>query len=298
MGRPSRFRAIRCCRTIGGKALDAILPLLELRQNSMSELENERIKFASKNIAIVASFNENLDEVKRIVQTINEVGYEVLVINNGSLTKAHGELSDTLNFFQRRNVGYDFGAYRDSMKLFAFPRNLILMNTSMIWDHRRLARIIHELTSLDLEGRVTYLTESLQGSRHGQSFFIHINVKEKEISKLKTFLLTKTKNWRFKRSAVRFGEKALFDFFKSVPEIQIEFLFPYKEVERSYMLLSQADSEAWIKSHLKKNVKLNPTQHLWPALKKLGFPGIKKTLIKNNPAKLGKIPVPESINQS
>jgi hypothetical protein len=293
VGRPSRFGAIRCYRTIGGKALDAILPLLEFKQNSMSELESGRIKSASKNIAIVASFNENVDEVRRIVQTINEVGYEVLVINNGSLTKAHGELYETQNFFERRNMGYDFGAYRDSMRLFEFPRNLILMNTSMIWDHRRLARIIHELTSLDLEGRVTYLTESLQGSRHGQSFFIHINVNKTEFSKLKTFLLTKTKNWRFKRSVVKFGEKALFDFFESVPEIQIEFLFPYKEVERSYMLLSEADSEAWIKSHLKKNVKLNPTQHLWPALKKLGFPGIKKTLIKNNPAKLEKIPIPE-----
>jgi hypothetical protein len=38
------------------------------------------------------------------------------------------------------------------------------------------------------------------------------------------------------------------------------------------------------------DVHLNPTQHLWPALDFLGFPGFKKSLLKKNPANLRKLP--------
>jgi len=290
MSRPSRFLFPRAIRSFVGRSIDTILPILEMIQTSDNQLSETGFKTGSTKVAVLATYKENRDEIEKYQKMFESCGYFLVVIENGASITASDLQNDKAKILARRNKGFDFGAYRDAMAVIGQPRSLILINTSMIWNFKLLSKLVKNLDSPIANNRVTYLTESLQGGRHGQSFFIHLNLDTDSISRLKDFFMQETKNWHFKRSAVKFGEKALFNFFRSNSNLKIEFLFPYEDVSDTYLELGEELTEAWIKQHLLAQVALNPTQHLWPSLSFLNFPGVKKTLISHNPAHLSKTP--------
>jgi hypothetical protein len=271
-------------------SLDFCLPILELFRSSNSKLEGKEIRFESENIAILAAYNEEPTVILSVKRMLAEVGFDCIVIFNCPESDDTKDFLVKSGFLVRRNVGFDFGAYRDSMQLIGKPTNLILMNTSMFWDLSLLKGIVNNLSQKNVQNTVTYLSESFQGVWHGQSYFIHLKLDSLHLNELKTHLRTNTKNWRFKRSAVKRGEKALFRFFLAQRNIHVDFLYPYESVVSTYLSLEEKTSELSVRNLLLNDVPLNPTQHLWPALSSLNFPGVKKTLVNQNPAGLQKVP--------
>ena len=76
----------------------------------------------------------------------------------------------------RRNVGYDFGAWRDALERFALPRadteSLLLVNDSV---YGPLGRIEEVLARIDFrQAELWGLTESWQSRYHLQSFFLAV----------------------------------------------------------------------------------------------------------------------------
>jgi hypothetical protein len=290
MVRPSQFKINRQLKMWAANSVDFCLPILELFRSSDSKLEGKEIRFESKNLAILAAYNEDPKVILSIKRMLAEVGFDCVVIYNCPENSATKDFLVESGFLVRSNVGFDFGAYRDSMQLFGEPTNLILMNTSMFWDLNRLKGIVSNLSQKSPPNSVTYLVESFQGVWHGQSFFIHLKLDSLHLNELKKYLRTNTKNWRFKRSAVKRGEKALFRFFLAQRNMHVDFLYPYESVVSAYLSLGEKTSELSVRNLLLNDVPLNPTQHLWPALSSLNFPGVKKTLVNQNPAGLEKVP--------
>lgn len=290
MVRPSHSKMKRKSKTWAANTLDFCLPILEIFVSRHSQLEDKEVKFKSENIAILAAYNEDPDKVLSIRKMLAKVGFDCIVIYNCEADSAARDILKGNGFLLRNNIGFDFGAYRDSMQIIEKPKNLILMNTSMYWDLNLLKEIIRVLSQRNAQNTVTYLVESFQGVWHGQSFFIHLKLDASHLNKLKTHFIMRTKNWRFKRSTVKQGEKALFKFFSAESSIHIDFVYSYESVVRKYLSLDEKSSEISVRRLLLNSVPLNPTQHLWPALKSLDFPGVKKSLMNQNPARLEKVP--------
>ncbi len=290
MGKPSKFRIQRLLKKNLANFLDAFLFIAEYPRKSISELREPAKILDAENIAILAAFNETREEVLKIISALSDAGYLVLVIRNVNSQQSQCENIGAHKIVNRKNLGFDIGAYRDAFHFVGTPSNLIFLNTSLFWEAERLKKIASRLRTSDVKNMVTYLTESLQGEKHGQSFFLHLKLDPASMYEFETFMRVKTKNWRHKRSAVKYGEKAIFNYFDKNESIRVNFVFPYLSVKETYIGLDTEFTEDWIVRLIKSNVSLNPTQHLWPALESLGFPGYKKTLLLKNPAKLDKLP--------
>ncbi len=290
MGKPSKFRYQRLLKRNLANCLDAFLFIAEYPRKGNSVLSEPAIIFDGENIAVLAAFNETREEILKIVSALSNAGYSVLVIRNMDGLEKHVENIGIHKIVNRKNLGFDIGAYRDAFELIESPSNIIFLNTSLLWDAEKLTKIASKLRTSNVKNTVTYLTESLQGGKHGQSFFLHLKLDPPSIEDFETFMKLKTKNWQYKRSAVKYGEKAIFNYFDRNESVRINFVFPYSSVKKTYIDLDTEFTEDWIVRLIKLNVFLNPTQHLWPALEALGFPGYKKTLLLRNPAKLDKLP--------
>jgi hypothetical protein len=290
MSKPSRFKFQRLLKSRVASLLDAFLLIIEQPRKGESELIEPATLFDAENIAILAAFNETPEETRNVVSALSDAGYSTLVIRNvGTDLSCYEDIGDH-KIVNRKNVGFDIGAYRDAFELIGSPTNLILLNTSMYWDKERLTKVADRLKNSESRNTVTYLTESLQGEKHGQSFFLHLKLDSTTMDHFESFMKNETKNWRYKRSAVKYGEKAIFNYFNQNESIGIDFIFSYSVVSQTYLDLEAEFTEDWIKRMIQSNVQLNPTQHLWPALDFLGFPGFKKTLLSKNPANLRKLP--------
>ena len=289
MGKPSRFKSQRFLKKIAANVLDVLLLFIEYPRSSQSMLIEFPRVMNDSNIAILAAFKEANEELSRIVSALSDAGYRVLVIRNIDNLGSHDGISKEYRIVNRQNKGFDIGAYRDAFQFIESPTNLIFLNTSLYWEAGVLGKIASDVKNNDIN-TVTYLTESLQGEKHGQSFFLHLKLDSTKMHSFQRFMTLKTKNWHYKRSAVKYGEKAIYNYFVGDKSVRIDFVFPYLFVSDTYLKMEAELTEPWIKRLIENFVPLNPTQHLWPALQFLGFPGHKKTLILDNPAKLEKLP--------
>lgn len=292
MGKPSRFKSQRLLKKIAADVLDVFLLFIEYPRSSDSMMIEAPRVMNDSNIAILAAFNETHEELSRIVSALSDAGYRVLIIRNVDNLGSQDEIGKEYKIANRQNKGFDIGAYRDAFKFIKSPTNLIFLNTSLYWEAERLGKIASNLRNNNVN-TVTYLTESLQGGKHGQSFFLHLKLDSTKMHSFQRFMTLKTKNWHHKRSAVKYGEKAIYNYFVGDKSIRIDFIFSYSFVSDTYLKMEAELTEPWIKRLIENLVPLNPTQHLWPALEFLGFPGYKKTLVLDNPAKLDKLPKPE-----
>ena len=289
MGKPSRFKFQQFLKKIVADFLDVFLLFIEYpRSNDSMMIEVPRI-MNDPNIASLAAFNETHEELLTIVSALSDAGYRVLVIRNVDNLGSQDEIGKEYRIVNRQNRGFDIGAYRDAFQFIESPTNLIFLNTSLYWEAGRLGKIASNVKNNNVN-TVTYLTESLQGEKHGQSFFLHLKLDSTKMHTFQRFMTLKTKNWHYKRSAVKYGEKAIYNYFVGDKSVRIDFIFPYLFVSDTYLKMEAELTEPWIKRLIENFVPLNPTQHLWPALQLLGFPGHKKTLVLDNPANLEKIP--------
>jgi hypothetical protein len=111
-------------------------------------------------------------------ELFNEIGLNVVIICN--LSNKFCEIGDfppnmthEYQFYVRKNYGYDLAVHKDALTLLPHEiHELILLNSSVHWNGRRLLQILNEFRSFNSQG-ILGATESIQGSRHTQSFFYY-----------------------------------------------------------------------------------------------------------------------------
>jgi len=194
----------------------------------------------------------------------------------------------------RRNVGYDFGAYKDAIAALgdlSCVDRLLLMNDSVYGPFRPLTEILNTIdpTQTDLWG----ITDSWDGHYHIQSYFVLF---------FKEALLSKTFNrfWRrmpyvnSKPWLIRNGEIKLTQQLTS-RKLRAMVLCPYWLVARSILAKLEVRDHADLapvhnaflddlQKHIIRGTHLNPAHFFWETLiTDFQCPFIKRELIQTNP---------------
>jgi hypothetical protein len=207
----------------------------------------------------------------------------------------------------RRNIGYDFGAWRDAIDFLGLPRTeteeIILANDSVFGPLMPLGDILRKLNyaKADIWG----LTESWQLRYHLQSFFLAFGPTAIRSDTFRKF-------WRSVRPVpakayivhryevgvtqvmVKGGLRcaALWSYESLIGQVSREELEKLILAEESE--LGKADpiqstrkrQVLHIRDGVARRVALNPTSDLWRQLLNSGFPFIKRELLRDNPTKV------------
>jgi hypothetical protein len=207
-------------------------------------------------------------------------------------------ISDSL--FVRSNIGYDLGAYRDTFfylqdtKILS-GRKVFFMNNSVIWFPDKVKKYVLKVRKANSD--VIAASISLEHTRHLQTFFF-ASVSEKGHKEISAWLST-IKNWRFKKTIVRYGELGTSRFFDKGIEVQglpspdqiqdLAFINTHAKSIKGNVRNAIANRDL-IRKRLLRNrefafagVPMNPTHANWLEMIELGFPGIKIDLLKSNP---------------
>ncbi|MDD2794555.1 rhamnan synthesis F family protein [Acidocella sp.] len=207
----------------------------------------------------------------------------------------------------RRNIGYDFGAWRDAMDYLGLPRadteEVILANDSVFGPLVPLGDVLRRLNyeKADIWG----LTESWQVRYHLQSFFLAFGPAALRAPAWEKF-------WRSVRP-VPMKSYIVNAYEVGVTQAMVKgglrcaALWPYemliKLVNRGELekLIVAEESELGkadpiqitrklqvlrIRDGVARRVALNPTSDLWRQLLLSGFPFIKRELLRDNPTKV------------
>jgi hypothetical protein len=207
----------------------------------------------------------------------------------------------------RRNIGYDFGGWRDAIEYFDLPRaeteEIIIANDSVFGPVRPL-----ETTLLRLDyGRadVWGLTESWQRRYHLQSYFLAFGPKAIRAPGFREFwasvIPAPAKSYVIGRYEVGLTQAMI------KAKLRVEVLWPYemltKQITRDQLagyFAAEAGANArfdpleltrWLhilrlRDAIARREALNPTSDLWRHLLLSGYPFIKRELLRDNPTRV------------
>jgi hypothetical protein len=180
-------------------------------------------------IFVYGTYNKNnklRKEELEIIRKLTKLNY-VLVVQNG--TKIDPLILDlNCSYILRKNIGRDIGMLNEAIKILIIPndeRNFIWLNSSCNWEFNKLEAIINS-ERLIPSGDVVAMTDSWRGGFHLQSFFFFVHSKYKS-NFVHFFSAGSVKNWRHKRTAVQYGEKALSKFLLA-SNLKLTAFFPVK----------------------------------------------------------------------
>lgn len=200
----------------------------------------------------------------------------------------------------RKNIGYDWGGYRDLFLISETSSRpfVTILNNSVIPLFPFSAFLAEqEETAVEINGVVGAI-ESANPTRHLQSFcltFSNVALNSKVIDWVKS-----TKNVSEKWAMVYFREIQLWRIVER-NHISIRAILTNSQVrsfaKNNFDLVGEYRDSATYKLISKDlpSGSLNPTHHLWRFLLALGFPFIKKELVRVNPAKLPDLSRAESL---
>ncbi len=233
----------------------------------------------------------------------------VFVTNSGQLQPAALRAAQALcsAVIVRKNIGYDFGAWRDALEHLGLPRaeteEVILANDSVFGPILPLADTLQRIdySKADIWG----LTESWQVRYHLQSFFLAFGpaalraeafrdfwaqvmpvpmktyiVREYEVGITQAMTaggLRCAAVWRYDE-LVRMVGRGEIDKLVEEEETDLGKADPI-HITRKIQVLRIRDGVA-------RRVALNPTSDLWRQLLLAGFPFIKRELLRDNPTRV------------
>jgi hypothetical protein len=196
----------------------------------------------------------------------------------------------------RRNLGYDFGAWRDALLACELPRpettQIILVNDSVYGPFRPLAEVLQRIEASP--AAVCGLTDSWQRRYHLQSYFVSFRPEAFRSPAWTTFwsriLPSRSKHHvvaayeiGLTQAMLRAGLTCdvLWPYLDLVDQVrrQVEERDPEAEVE-----ILRAASEARILAAANGRSAMNPTADLWAILLDNGFPFLKRELVRSNPS--------------
>ncbi len=209
----------------------------------------------------------------RYLAALHDAGFSIVAVSNsGSLrpdamTALHSLCAAVL---VRRNVGYDFCAWREGLERLGLPRGdtelLLLANDSVYGPLHPLTPLLARIASGGAD--VWGLTDSEQIRFHLQSYFLAANA-----------AALRSDAWR--------------RFWRSVRPVPSKHL-----MIRCYEVgLTQRLSRAGLRCQAlwpltsmqlpdRASTTVNPTHDLWRQLLDAGFPFIKRELVRDNPARV------------
>lgn len=250
---------------------------------------------------------------RRFVSELADTGRSVIfVTNSGRL------LEEDKRFLRihcaavlvRRNIGYDFGAWRDGLETLSLPRentrSILLVNDSIIGPFDEIQKLMDSIDHQDAD--VWGITESWQLGYHLQSFFLSCGPAAIRSKAWRDFWRSvkpvPSKDWIVRRYEVGFT-KCL-----SGAGLRCEPLFPTARLlnmkELAYLAdIAGADitgdmetaptsREAIHAARILRIIQsgemmLNPSTDLWRQLIKAGCPFVKRELITRNPTKIADV---------
>ncbi|WP_244876895.1 rhamnan synthesis F family protein [Acidocella facilis] len=248
-------------------------------------------------------------QVFSYLRALRASGRDVVFVSNaGKLNEvAQAELREICaGIILRRNVGYDFGAWRDAIDRLGLPRaeteEVILANDSVFGPLLPLGDVLRRLdyTRADIWG----LTESWQLRYHLQSYFLAFGP-----------AALRAKAWRKFWNSVRPVPAKPFIVHRyevGITQAMMKggllcaALWPYETLTKmvSFEVLKAlvADEQDGnfvdpvnaarlsqvrnIRDNIARRVAMNPTSDLWRQLLLTGFPFIKRELLRDNPSKV------------
>ncbi|HEX4262058.1 MAG TPA: rhamnan synthesis F family protein [Acetobacteraceae bacterium] len=248
------------------------------------------------------------EHVLAYVRALAEAGLSVVfVTNSGRLQPAAMAALQRhcAGVLVRRNIGYDFGAWREGLERLALPRPdtemVVIANDSVYGPLAPLRTLIDriDLTEADVWG----LTESWQSRYHLQSYFLAFSRAAVESEAWRQFWSevqpVPSKHWVIRTYEVGLTQALLRGGFRA------RALWPYEPLVREAVPLPQAAEKPEardddddpihgarrqhthrIRTAAVARIPLNPTSDLWRQLLHAGYPFLKRELLRDNPSRV------------
>jgi hypothetical protein len=239
---------------------------------------------------------------------LKESGRSVVFVTNSGQIEPSAEtmlMKFCAGILIRRNVGYDFGGWRDAIDTLDLPRHdteeIIIANDSVCGPFLPLEPMLLRLdyTAADVWG----LTDSWQHRYHLQSYFIAFGPRAIRSPVFKRFWSTvipaPSKIFIIRRYEVGLTQALL------EADLKVSALWPYETLTRQVtraeiMGYLESDTDETIdpqqlarwrhalrlREAIARRRALNPTSDLWRYLLLLGYPFIKRELIGRNPSRV------------
>jgi hypothetical protein len=200
------------------------------------------------------------------LKSFQDRGWNILIISNSKL-----EVEDFVVAI-RKNRGRDLGGYRDGLSMLnnlgIRPVTLLLSNSSIIVNPEKIESFMNGIESRikDMSGSnaLSVMTVSHQFSPHIQTYFLLFHNFDKYSDSVTHIFQHLMRNWKFKRTAIFFGEKRLLDYLNNVP-LTIDVL------HNSYVLSAN-------KSFLKIE-EINPSIYFWKEILNSEYSFLKRNIV-------------------
>jgi hypothetical protein len=246
-----------------GSCLDH-LTIIDHKLSSRKNLLKET-SYQSKNlIAIMATFYEDrTDYMNQLQVEIENNSFQVLRVRN---SKTGFDSSRELG---RKNRGFDLGIFRDVVGLLSTRVDegkiyeILFVNDSVEYQPGTISKLIQIFRAKE-DSKLYSIFASEQRGYHLQSYIFYIKCSGDQILQLKS-ALSNFRNWKFKRTAVHRGERALPSYL-AASGISTEPLFSLEYLYKTFPQVLNGDF-----SVAKMRLEINPT---YTFLGNLGILGI------------------------
>ncbi len=270
----------------------------------------------AKQIAIFTHYDARgqvPDYVCYYLDQLRDCGYTILFVTNSPFLTA--EAWETLRplcgmILRRRNLGYDFGAYRDALR--EIPDlgrldSLILANDSVYGPIQplRLALERADLNEADIWG----INDSYAHRYHLQSYFLIFNRRALLEPQMKGFwdrlLYVRSKSFVIRYYELGLSHTAI------KAGLRLKALCPYRKLvtatidsleqlplatPKQRAKLLHGDYLKWLYDTLQSGTPINPSHYFWEGmLTQHSCPFIKRELLTKNPAGIPQLPQWEAV---
>lgn len=227
-----------------------------------ANLENDRIAyFAHWSSSEKVSVSTNL-----LLKELIEHGYSVLFISaceSPKVLEIDDDIRQKITVIRKPNIGYDFGSWSVAMQLLPSSRsarNVIVVNDSLVGPFMGLSHLFTRLETSPFD--VTGITDSIQMRHHVQSYFLH-----------------------FKNGS--FQHPGIVDFWNNifVQEDKMEVIKSYELGLTAKAQASQLYVGALYPWNLVGQYWQNPSVDGWSRLIDLGFPFVKREVVRESSLK-------------
>ncbi|MGK7869817.1 rhamnan synthesis F family protein [Falsiroseomonas sp. E2-1-a20] len=241
------------------------------------------------------------EHTRRYAEALRAEGLSlVLTSNAGKLAPEDTDWANSVfaTIILRRNVGYDFGAWRDALVACSLPRpettQIILVNDSVYGPFRPLGQVLRRIEAAPEP--VCGLTDSWQRRYHLQSYFLSFRPEAFRSRAWSTFW-TRVLPSRSKEHVVVSYEIGLTQAMLRAG-IACAALWPYVDLidqvrqdcgaRRLFDDVDEvrAAADQYILDAAKNREAMNPTANLWEKLLDNGFPFLKRELLRSNPSRV------------
>ena len=254
------------------------------------------------------------DQAQTLIRQFTDNGYSVVFVTNSArLTPAGQNAVRQLcaAVFIRRNIGYDFGAWRDVIHALNLPaqntKELVLLNDSMYGPLRPLDAMLARLNYAEAD--IWGLTESWQERYHLQSYFLGFGEKALHSPAFAKFwsqvlpvpsksFIVRAYEVGLTQAMLRAGLKckAIWSYEDLVAKVAGQNVLDdlaRAERQRSTrgdpVLQVRKRHIGRIRNCIAKQTAMNPTAEFWRQLLHSGFPFIKRELLRKNPTRVADI---------